>query len=110
QQQLSEDLFIEMERALKTVQNYVPAAIDDLNSARDALIDKYRSKVIKNVTDFRKLSKMATSVANLDVKESSVRRSIKSIINPTNSVDIESVFAEHFELRYDERRTLVSVQ
>jgi ParB family chromosome partitioning protein len=110
QQRLSEDLFIEMERALKTVQTYVPGAIDNLNSARDTLIDKYRSDIIKNVTDFRKLSKMATSVTKLDVKESSVRRSIKLIVNPANSVDIETVYAQHFELRYDERRTLISVQ
>jgi len=109
-QRLSEDLFIEMERALKTVQTYVPHAIENVNAARDALIDKYRGDVIRNVTDFRKLSKMATSVVNLDVKESSVRKSIRLIINADNNVDIESVYAKQFELRYDERKTSLSVQ
>jgi ParB family transcriptional regulator, chromosome partitioning protein len=37
-QKLSEDFFIEMERALKTVHSRVPAAVPDLNDARDALI------------------------------------------------------------------------
>ena len=86
QQQLSEDLFIEMERALKTVQTYVPGAIKNINSARDALIYKYRENIINNITDFRKLSKMATSVTNLHVDVSNVQRSIKLIVSTSNTI------------------------
>ncbi len=41
-QKLSEDLFIEMERALKTVRARVPSAVRHLDSARDALIRKFQ--------------------------------------------------------------------
>ena len=80
-QTLSEDFFIEMERALKTVQRRVPSVVPDLNSARDALIDKFREGTIDNITDFRKLSKIATSISNLGAKEAKVRAaSAKSLI------------------------------
>lgn len=110
QQKLSEDLFIEMERSLKTVQNYVPDAVDNLNSARDALIGKFRREVIGNITDFRMLSKIATSINNLGVKETRARQAITQIFNPNNNVGIEELYAEHFELRYDEKKITQNIQ
>jgi len=107
-QKLSEDFFIEMERALKTVQNRVPSAIKNLDSARDALIKKFRKETIKNITDFRMLSKIATSVKRLGVKESKAREALKGIFDPNNKTSIEQVFAEQFELKFDERRVILS--
>jgi ParB/RepB/Spo0J family partition protein len=109
-QQLSEDFFIEMERSLKTVEARVPNAITHLDEARDSLIHKFRTGVIGNITDFRKLSKIATAVDNLGVRQQEARAAIRSIFKPDNKVGISKVFTEHFELRYDERKVALSIR
>ena len=74
QQKLSEDLFIEMERSLKTVTNRLPGYSDRLDDIRDALVDKFRSGLIPAVTDFRQLSKIATAVENIGLhRETAVK-------------------------------------
>ena len=108
-QRLSEDLFIEMERALKTVQNRVPSAVPNLNSARDALIEKFRAGTINNVTDFRKLSKIATSISNVGTKEGQVSKAIKDIFDPKTKIGIADIYTQYFEFRYDERKIQLSV-
>jgi ParB/RepB/Spo0J family partition protein len=108
-QTLSEDFFIEMERALKTVRSRVPAAVPDINAARDALIKKFRDEVITNITDFRKLSKIATSVGNLGVKQAKARAAIADILNIKNKTSIQEVYAEQFEMRYDERKITLNI-
>lgn len=108
-QTLSEDFFIEMERALKTVQTRIPGAIDNLNAARDALIKKFREGTIRNITDFRMISKIATSINNIGVKETKARAALRGIFDPDSKTGIEEVFAEQFEMRYDERKAILSV-
>ncbi len=69
QQQLSEDFFIEMERALRTVERTLPQALPSKNRARDVLIDKYKKKVIANLVDLRCIPKIArASKVSADVK------------------------------------------
>lgn len=109
-QKLSEDLFIEMERALKTVKARVPSAVTRLDSARDALIKKFRAGTINNITDFRKLSKIATSIKNLGVKEAKARAAITEILDPQKKTSIQEVFAEQFEIRYDERKITLNIE
>lgn len=53
QQKLTEDFFIEMERALTTVSRSMPKTIPNRDRVRRVLIPKYREGVIKNRTDFR---------------------------------------------------------
>jgi ParB family transcriptional regulator, chromosome partitioning protein len=108
-QTLSEDFFIEMERALKTVKARVPSAVHNINSARNALIKKFRAGVIGNITDFRKLSKIATSISNLGVKESKARAAITEILDPQSVTSIQEVFVEQFEIRYDERKMALNI-
>jgi ParB family chromosome partitioning protein len=107
-QTLSEDFFIEMERALKTVRSRVPAAILDINQTRDILIKKFRSGIINNITDFRKLSKMATSVNNLSVPERQARAVIRDIFSDNKS-GISVLYAQHFETGYDHRKIGINV-
>lgn len=109
-QTLSEDFFIEMERALKTIHSRVPGAVPNMNSARNALIKKFRNELIGNITDFRKLSKIATSVSNLGIKEEKARSAIRDILNPNSQIGIQEVFAEHFEIRYDERKIALNIE
>jgi ParB family chromosome partitioning protein len=108
-QQLSEDFFIEMERALKTVQARIPTAVKNANTARDALISKFRGGLIGNITDFRKLSKIATSISNLGVKEAKARSAITDILDPHSQTSIAEVYAEQFEMRYDERKVSITI-
>jgi ParB family chromosome partitioning protein len=108
-QQLSEDFFIEMERSLKTVQKRVPSAIPSLDAARDALIVKFRSGSIGNITDFRKLSKIATSISNVGEKEARVRSALKDILDPKKKTGIEEVYAERFEMQYDKRKVSLTI-
>jgi ParB/RepB/Spo0J family partition protein len=58
-QKLTEDLFIEMERALKTVERAMPGVIHDKDRVREILIKKHKSGVIKNRIHFRNISKIA---------------------------------------------------
>lgn len=109
-QVLSEDFFIEMEKALKTVQARVPDAVESLDGARDVLIAKFRKKQISNITDFRKLSKIATSIKTLGVKESKARSAIAQIFDPKSKSGIHEVFAEQFETRFDERKITLNVE
>jgi ParB/RepB/Spo0J family partition protein len=109
-QQLSEDFFIEMERALKAVRRRAPEVVPDLNAVRDTLIHKFRDGVISNITDFRKLSKIATSLTNqkIDVEPGEAHDALVAIFAP-NKVSISEMYSRHFEFRYDERKVLLSV-
>lgn len=59
QQRITEDLFIEMERSLKTVERAMPDLIEDKDAVRRLLIDKYKNGIIKSKVDFRQIAKMA---------------------------------------------------
>jgi len=102
-QKISEDLFIEMERALRAVKKRFPETIKSTNKVRDVLVGKFRKRVIKNVTEFRMLSKIATSVANVGAKETKVKRALSQIFED-NEVGIDQIYAESFGLKYDERK------
>lgn len=108
-QQLSEDSFIEMEKALKTVQNRIPSAVSNLNTARDVLIAKFRGKVITNIIDFRKLSKIATSISNIGVKEDKARNAILDIFDAEKGISINDVYVAQFETKYDQKKVSLNV-
>jgi ParB family chromosome partitioning protein len=48
QQKITEDLFIEMERALRTVERAMPEVIPDKDAARKVLLDKFKKGIIDN--------------------------------------------------------------
>ncbi len=58
-QKITEDLFIEMERALKAVERRMPDAIPDKDKVRRVLINKYKKGTIGNKVHFRQLAKIA---------------------------------------------------
>jgi hypothetical protein len=55
------------------------------------------------------LSKIATSINNIGVKEAKARDTLKEIFDPKSETSIAEVYAEQFEMRYDERKVLLSV-
>jgi len=109
-QQLSEDLFIEMERSLATIQSRVPDAIRNIDRARDAVIKKFRSGIITNITDIRKLSKIATSIQKLGVDERKARSALQAILEPNNKVGIADIYSDEFESRFDERKMTLTAE
>jgi hypothetical protein len=109
EQKLSEDVFIEMERALKTVSTRIPRAIPVLNSARDALLLKVEKGVINNITDFRKLAKIATSVGNISISEDVAVAGISQIVDSKNKTGIDEIYNRYFESGYDERKATIAI-
>ena len=108
-QRFSEDFFIEMERALKAVKNNVPDAMPDADAARSALIDKFDSNVIKNLTDFRKLSKIATATRAETISKATARRALKRIFED-DGVSIDQMYRRYVEDSVTTQRVLVAVR
>ena len=101
-QLFSEDFFLEMENSLKTVKNNFPETIKKIDEVRDVLISKYLSKIINNVTDFRKLTKIATANKNLNVSKEIIETSLISIFQ-NNLTSIENVYRDTVENLYGDR-------
>jgi hypothetical protein len=55
------------------------------------------------------LSKIATSISNVGVKESKAREAIDDIFDLSKKVSIQDVYAKQFEMRYDERKINLSI-
>jgi hypothetical protein len=98
-----------MERALKTVRSRLPDAIENLNNARDSLIKKFREKTIGNITDFRMLSKIATSVVSVNVKEIKASEALQKIFEPNNRIGIRELYEGQFASVYDDRKLLINI-
>lgn len=103
QQKLSEDLFIEMERSLKTVTNRLPDYADRIDDVRDALITKFRSGLISAVTDFRQLSKIATAVENIGLERDDAVKSLDAVFDPETETGIREAYQQTVGLGYDEK-------
>jgi ParB/RepB/Spo0J family partition protein len=103
QQKLSEDFFIEMERSLKTITKRLPEYNDNLDGIRDTLVDKFKTGIIPAVTDFRQLSKIATAVDNLGIRQRTAKAALDRIFKK-NDVDIRGTYEATVEFEYDEHR------
>ena len=107
EQKLSEDFFIEMERALKTVERAMPAVVDDKDQVRWVLIDKYKDGVIENMVDFRDMAKIARAEkveCDTDIAEQTLRRLFKK-----NKYSIKEAFKESVSEAYSERDILTRI-
>ena len=103
QQKLSEDLFIEMERSLKTVTTRLPDYAERIDDIRDTLVDKFRGGVIPAVTDFRQLSKIATAVENIGLRRVAAVKSLDAVFDPSSEQGIREAYAQTVEFGYDEK-------
>jgi ParB family transcriptional regulator, chromosome partitioning protein len=105
-QKLTEDFFIEMESALRTVKRNFPEIIEDrIDEVRDNLITKYKNGTIKNIVDFRKVAKLATSHKNVDYPTKDAATALSKIFY-SNNQGIEEVYNETVSGLYDEKRLL----
>jgi ParB/RepB/Spo0J family partition protein len=104
QQKISEDFFIEMERALKAVTRRLPKYVDDLDQVRDTLIAKFRGGTIKAITDFRQLSKIATAIETLGVAQRTAQRALDKVFDKDNRFGIQEAYSQTVEFEYFERK------
>ena len=103
-QRLSEDLFIEMEKSLKTLTRRIDVYSPRIDEIRDTLIDKFQRNVISAVTDFRQLSKIATAVDSLGVAQLTARRALDRVFDPKSSSGIREAYSATVEFEYGERK------
>jgi len=104
QQKFTEDFFIEMEKAIKTIVKRIPSYEGKIDEIRDALIDKFRRDKITAVTDFRQLSKIATALDNLDVKKGETKKILDRIFDPNNPIGIREAYEQSVAFEYEERK------
>ncbi len=104
-QKLTEDFFIEMETPLKTVRYNYPQLVENINDIRDNLISKYSNEVIKNIVDFRKISKIATAHKNLKYPKTESIKALKQIFYDPN-IGIDIVFNNTVGKLYDDKKLI----
>lgn len=109
QQVLTEDFFIEMEKALKAVFRRLPELHGRENEIRDSLVRKFEENQISSVTDFRMLAKIATSIDTLDTDRTVVLNSLGRVFDPDNNVTIKREYREVVEFEYEERSATLSL-
>lgn len=105
QQKLSEDFFIEMERALRTVERTLPDLIKSKNAVRDVLISKYKSETIKDLVDLRYLPKIAKA-DRVKVNQRLAEEALQRVFSP-NDYSLQQAFDSTVAEAYSEK-TLVS--
>ncbi|UPG90602.1 ParB/RepB/Spo0J family partition protein [Luteibacter aegosomaticola] len=103
-QRLSEDFFIEMERSLKTVTRRLPEYAKNIDDIRDVLVEKFQGGVISAVTDFRQLSKIATAVHSLGLKERVARKALDKVFDAGKSTSIREAYESTVAFEYVEKR------
>jgi ParB family chromosome partitioning protein len=100
-QRVTEDLFIELERALTTVERAMPDAIPQRDFVRRVLLKKYKSGIIKNRVDFRNVAKIARAQnVGYDTKAASTQ--LKKLFQD-NRYSIEEAYANSVGEAYKER-------
>lgn len=101
EQKLTEDLFIEMERALSTVERFMPEAIPNRDSARKVLLKKFEGGVITNRVHFRLLPKIARAqIVGVDVQRT--ERILKRVL-ADNAYSLEDAYEASVGEAYKER-------
>lgn len=100
-QKLTEDFFIEMEKALKTVERAVPEVIPDKDKVRQVLISKYRNDVIKNRVHFRQVGKIARA-EKIGGDPEKAKVALEQLF-ANNAYTIETAYSESVSQDYEER-------
>ncbi|MCA6422406.1 MAG: ParB/RepB/Spo0J family partition protein [Flavobacterium sp.] len=102
EQIFSEDFFLEMEQSIRAVERNYPTLIRNIDTVRDVLIKKYVDKTINNVTDFRKLTKIATANKNLNFSISKTENAIRTIFSD-NKIGIIEMYKDTVENLYEDK-------
>ncbi len=101
EQRLTEDFFIEMERALTTVERALPDVIENRDRVRRVLISKYQSGVIDNRVHFRNVAKIARA-ERVSGSPRAAKHALKKLFT-ANDYSIEEAFKDSVSEAYSER-------
>jgi ParB family transcriptional regulator, chromosome partitioning protein len=101
EQRLTEDFYIEMERALTTVSRAMPKAVPDRERTRQILIEKYKKGVFNNRTDFRYLAKIARA-EKVEGDPKRARVALEKVF-AANQYSPEHAFTDSVSSAYSER-------
>lgn len=100
-QKFTEDLFIEMERALTTVERSMPELIPNRDAVRKVLLKKFRNGVIGNRVLFRDVARMARA-EKVGGDVSLAANELKKLFDD-NNYSIEQAYQESVGVLYTER-------
>ena len=103
-QKITEDLFIEMERALKTVERAMPEVVPDKDQVRDVLLTKFRDDVIPNRVHFRNMAKIARA-DRVGYDRDAAAMSLKRLFQ-NNTYSIQQAYESTVSEAYSERDVL----
>src|ERR1700731_258197 len=106
-QKITEDLFIEMERALKTVERAMPDVIPNKDSVRRVLLKKFEKGVIDSRIHFRNIGKIARA-ESVGYDRSDAARELQKLF-ADNSYSIEQAFLNSVGEAYKERHVATRV-
>ncbi len=106
-QELGEEFYLEMEKALKVIARLLPNAITDIAQARDKLVAKRRAKGITANIDFRMLSKMARVAASGEDQQA-VTTAIRRVVDESH-YSIERAWGETVSAELAERDLVARV-
>lgn len=107
QQKLTEDFFIEMERALKTVERAMPNIVDDKDRVRRVLIDKYKNGIITNIVQFRQVAKIARA-KNVEADPTQAETVLRRLFDD-NQYSIEEGFNDSVSGAYTGRDVIARI-
>lgn len=107
-QRLTEDFFIEMERALTTVERAMPQAIDDRSRVRRVLIRKFKTEVIDNRTHFRNVAKIAKA-SKVKSNVPAARKALQRLFTD-NDYSIEQAYSQTVAAAYTEKELVVRLE
>lgn len=107
QQKFTEDFFIEMEKALRTVERAMPEVIPKKDEVRQVLIKKFRDKVIDNRVHFRDVARIARA-ENVDADPGKARRVLRRLF-ARNTYSIRQAFDDSVAEAYSERDILTKL-
>lgn len=109
-QEVTADLFIEIYKSFHALERYIPELTTEYSPDIyvESMVEKYRRGVIRNVTHFRNVSRIARAeLAGTEIEE--VITILKRlIVDPLYS--IEDAYAESVKSAYEERDVLTRVE
>lgn len=110
QQQFTEDFYIEMERALKTVERAMPTVVNKFGkeAIRQTLIEKYKRKTISNRVDFRQIAKIARA-ENVAADPTAAVESLEKLFTRDNTYSIDDAFNDSVADAYGDRDLLTKI-
>ncbi len=87
ERRITTDLFVECQRSVRTIRNYLPNLAELEVPLRDALIDKYKKGTVVNVVHMRMVAKIARAVTK-GVPEHVVQSALRALIEkPTLTIE-----------------------